>query len=1044
MNIKMRNSFIALALMMSLLLLVSCGDDGNGAEPNVNLRPKVGFQSIGSISNFSDQIFVAKSNVSVVMSAAKSSQGATKIAKVELTINDANGNQVSQENVSNAPFETSVSFPSGGIYTLVAVAVDEADRRSTKVEQKVIVDTEAPKLKKDGFTLLVNDEKKVLGSDPIQILQGGTVSVQVMVQDSISGNNDPDAGTPSTTVKLSVNGQVKKEAKGGALSATLTSDSNATDSQLIKLGVGRYNISISAVDGAGNEAEIRKFILQVAKSSSTDSTPPEITILQPQANAQLRAKTSLQLQIKEPESDISQLIIFDGSSVLATETSVSKGLFTKEIDTTTLSDGDHTLRVVVVNSEGLSGEAQVAVKVDNTVPVVSWRAPLENATLTGRTTLKIQASDNNGLKASDISFMLGTVPIPGTPKPEGNTYTLEFDSKQLGLVDGSYVLKAIVRDSFGNTTEATRRVTVSNTDTSKPTVNWQKPAAGANISGTYSLEVQATDKDNNGTKQPVKSVTLYVGSEKLGEARNMVDDIWRLSWDTTKVADGAYSLRAEAQDMSGNIHKETINVTVSNAIPLEVSLDVNRIEPKATYPAADTECQSQIGTTQLDCYSGIVSIPVTVNDETGKAAVTLIVKSEALGTAPLGVDDAAPYIFTLDTSNYPNNDVLTITARARRNQDGKTVTSGAINIGIYNKKPLPTIAITSPNNGATLQGLVDVSFNISQPAGTAYTLDLDGKNGVAAADSCGNDSKGKARREGFLLEFIDFTSKVVAEQRVTAGVTATKSGAYRTLTPFKTIDLANDTYFIRLSVILRDTNAGTDCTKLTEDNFVTLTRSIQVTTENANKVPPSLLIQEPVNIAGQPIPTYKNGTGFVVVNVSDNTTLAYVELRIFSDKEDATTTPSRYICSLRNQISQATVALPVNPNADPYLPTGDYTIRVIAQDSEKNRTQQEVKVRIDRSATPYSLSVNPGEVEVNTGYGVTVSPKAKTHTFLEFQNTSLCYGTVRAVATSSSSLGDGKSAEGYYVYGAQVIDNNNHIYGTNNASVTVKPKEVTP
>lgn len=1057
MNIKMRNSFIALALIMSLLLLVSCGDDGTGPEPDVNLRPTVGFQSIGSISNFGEQIFVSQSNVPVIMSAGKSSRGAKRIAKVELTIKDVNGNQVSQEDVSSAPFEISVNFPKGGIYTLVAVAVDTDNRRSTKAEQQVIVDTEAPILKE--FTLLVNDVEQSLGNDPIQILQGGTVSVQVEVRDPISDNDDPDAGTPSTTVKLSVNGQVKKEAKGGALSATLTSDSNTTDSSSIKLGIGRHNISISAVDGAGNEAELRKFILQITKSSSTDSTPPIVRILQPQAGDKLQGKISLQVQIQEPESDISQLIIFDGSSVLATETSVSKGLFTKELDTTTLSDGSHTLRVVVVNSAGRSAEKEVVVEVDNAAPVVSWLEPLENAILTGDdVTLKIQASDNNGLNVSDISFMLGTATISGTPSKSGNVYTLSFDSTQLGLVDGSYVLKAIVRDSFGNTTEATRTVTVSNTDTSPPVVNWQKPAAGATISGTFSLEVQATDKDNDGNKQSVKSVTLYAGSEKLGEAMNMVDDIWRLSWDTTKVADGDYSLRAEAQDMSGNIKKETINITVSNALPLEVALDVTRIEPEAAYVVLPTDPKElcvespnpKPDNVKRDCHSGVISIPVMVNDETGTAEVTLIVNSKALGTAPLGTSTSAPYIFTLDTSNYPNNDVLTITARARRNQDGKTVTSGAINIGIYNKKPLPTIAITSPSNGATLQGLIEVGFNISQPTSTAYTLDLTGENGVSAAESCGSNSEGEARKEGFLLEFIDFTSRVVAKQRITVGVEPTRSGAYRTLEPFRTIDLANDTYFIRLSVILRDTSATGNCNTLTEQNFVTLTRSIQVKTENANQVPPSLLISEPVNKESDPrLPTYVDGGGLVIVNVSDNTTLSYVELRIFKDGANATTTPSRYICSLKDQISRATIPLPINPNADPYLPDGDYTVRVIAQDSDKNRTQQEVKIGIQRrervgsygiNATPRSVTLPDASYWLNTS-SMGGATSIHSSTFLEFEPTSWCHGTVKIM--SASGLSDGKVKEGYYEYGAQVTNADNYIYNAGHVVVEVKKADST-
>src|SRR5438094_7428769 len=64
--------------------------------------------------------------------------------------------------------------------------------------------------------------------------------------------------------------------------------------------------------------------------------------------------------------------------------------------------------------------------------------------------------------------------------------------------NGSHTLSAVARDAAGNTkTSAAVTVTVTNADTTPPTVTMSAPAGGATVSGA-SVTVSATASDNVG------------------------------------------------------------------------------------------------------------------------------------------------------------------------------------------------------------------------------------------------------------------------------------------------------------------------------------------------------------------------------------------------------------------------------------------------------------------------------------------------------------------------------------------------------------------
>jgi chitodextrinase len=129
-----------------------------------------------------------------------------------------------------------------------------------------------------------------------------------------------------------------------------------------------------------------------------------------------------------------------------------------------------------------------------------------------------------------------------------------------GLTTGnsySYTVKAF--DAAGNVSAASdaKTVTTPAPDGTAPSVSLTAPAAGANVSGTVS--VQADASDNVG----VASVQFLLDGNSLGAADTSAP--FSASWDTTAAANGSHTLSARARDAAGNSTTATnVTVTVAN------------------------------------------------------------------------------------------------------------------------------------------------------------------------------------------------------------------------------------------------------------------------------------------------------------------------------------------------------------------------------------------------------------------------------------------------------------------------------------------------
>jgi hypothetical protein len=118
-------------------------------------------------------------------------------------------------------------------------------------------------------------------------------------------------------------------------------------------------------------------------------------------------------------------------------------------------------------------------------------------------------------------------------------------------------------------------------DTTKPTVSITSPAAGAVVSGTRSLTALASDNVGlTGVQFRVNGVNT--GAEDTSSP-------YTISYDTTQVPDGSYTLTAVARDAAGNTATSAaITLTVSNKAPAPADTSAPTVPSGVTATAASS------------------------------------------------------------------------------------------------------------------------------------------------------------------------------------------------------------------------------------------------------------------------------------------------------------------------------------------------------------------------------------------------------------------------------------------------------------------------
>lgn len=188
---------------------------------------------------------------------------------------------------------------------------------------------------------------------------------------------------------------------------------------------------------------------------------------------------------------------------------------------------------------------------DTAAPNVSIVSPAGGATVQGLVTVDVAASDN--VAVSHVELLANGVKVASAASAP---YGFSWDSAT--VADGAATLTVRAYDAAGNYASRAVNVTVANTatsgtaDTGVPEATISNPGDGSKVSGTITVQAQASD--NVG----VSSMRLYIDGTLVSSAPG---NSLSYRWNTRKIAAGTHAVVVEAQDAAGNTGSKTVSVS---------------------------------------------------------------------------------------------------------------------------------------------------------------------------------------------------------------------------------------------------------------------------------------------------------------------------------------------------------------------------------------------------------------------------------------------------------------------------------------------------
>jgi hypothetical protein len=268
------------------------------------------------------------------------------------------------------------------------------------------------------------------------------------------------------------------------------------------------------------------------------------------------------------------------------------------LDSTQLTDGQHSLNITAEDAYGRRGHAGIVITVANNGPAVSIITP---ATQGEATDVSLSISSQWPIASVQI-WLDGNLFGKLTAEP----WTMPLDMATLN--NGEHRLNVTAVDAHGRTGVAEVVFQVANAG---PVVSILTPTADGEITMNSSVTLSVT------SLWPIASVQVWIDDVLLG---NLTSAPWTLPLDITAVAEGTHQLRVSALDSHNGVGNATISFATRIVRPqLELG------EPTGT--------------------SGSVDFPLTTNMPLAYV-VYYLDGVEVLNSS------ATPFTCTIDTSAY--------------------------------------------------------------------------------------------------------------------------------------------------------------------------------------------------------------------------------------------------------------------------------------------------------------------------------------------------------------------------------------------------------
>jgi Big-like domain-containing protein len=334
---------------------------------------------------------------------------------------------------------------------------------------------------------------------------------------------------------------------------------------------GAYTLKAVAYDSANASATATRSI--TVKNNTATNTPPTVSLTSP-ANGASVSGTAVSCAANASDTNgIKQVQFFLDSTALSTDTASP---YTCSFDSTKFTNGAHTLKAVATDGLNATSTTQISVNVNNStppttnpVPVVTFTKPANGATVPATSVAcEVTAVDTDGIKQLQWYY---------DGKLVNTELKAPYDTCNINsLTPGAHVIKAVATDNKGGIGEAQITVNVGSTGgggttNTPPTVSLTSPSSGATLTGT-AAGYAATASDTGGS---VAKVDFYLTPAAAAAASSAAAPApiatkttapYQGTFDSTKYANGPYTMLAVATDNLGATSQSQTSVTVNNVV----------------------------------------------------------------------------------------------------------------------------------------------------------------------------------------------------------------------------------------------------------------------------------------------------------------------------------------------------------------------------------------------------------------------------------------------------------------------------------------------
>ncbi len=441
---------------------------------------------------------------------------------------------------------------------------------------------------------------------------GATVTGTVTVGLAASG------GTAPYTYRLTLDGTPVFATTTSATAAAYTWNTMTATN-------GNHNLGLTVTDAAGVSATATRAVA-VANGAALGAS-----FTSPAAGATVTGTVSVGLAAGGGSAPYTYRLTIDGAQVFTTTTGTTAATFTW--NTTTASNGGHSLGLTVTDSTGASATATRAVTVSNTTGTlrIFLTTPVAGSTVSGTVWVNVWV-EGAAAGAKAYTMTVGGATL-WTENSSATHVTLPWTTTS--TPNGQQTLVVAVRDAGGNTGSGSVVVTVQNGTSPPLGAAFSSPAAGATVGGTVSVGLAAS-----GGSPPYTYRLAVDGTEVFSSTTSAASTSY--AWNTTTVANGGHTLSLTVTDAAGASTTATRAVTVSNTA-------AGAVQVFLTSPAA--------GST----VSGTVWVNIWVQDAAaGEKAYTMTVGGTIVWTENSADSHVALPWVTTNTPNGARTLVVTV------------------------------------------------------------------------------------------------------------------------------------------------------------------------------------------------------------------------------------------------------------------------------------------------------------------------------------------------------------------------------------------------